>query len=153
MGGRFFFSVPSKWCADDSTSIDFDTANKVVKGRHVRVICVTRVCARACHTNVAYPPFRSAPLSGARKKKGGQMGFCEIVRYPAVFCENLRFPAVSCENLRLRYAVLPRKSENLQKSAKICKKKTESLAPFVPSSLSLLILLQICRVFLAWNDK
>ena len=37
-----------------------------------------------------------------------------------VFCENLRFPAVFCENLRFRNAVIPRKSENQQKSAKIC---------------------------------
>ena len=26
------------------------------------VICVTRVRARSCHTNVAYPPFRSPPV-------------------------------------------------------------------------------------------
>ena len=30
------------------------------------VICVARVCASACHTNVAYPPFRSHPLRSAR---------------------------------------------------------------------------------------
>ena len=32
-------------------------------------ICVTR--ARACHTNVAYPPFRSPPLSGVRLGERG----------------------------------------------------------------------------------
>ena len=52
----------------------------------------------------------------------GQTGFCENLQFPAIFCENLRFPAVFCENLRLRNAVIPRKSKNQQKSAKICKK-------------------------------
>ena len=68
----------------------------------------------------------------------GQTGFCENLRFPAVFCENLRFPAVFCENLRLRNAIIPRKSENLQKSAKICE-KTANSARFVPFSLSLLL--------------
>ena len=54
------------------------------------------------------------------------------------FCENLRFPAVCCENLRPRSAVIPRKSENLQKSARICE-KTANSARFVPFSLSLLL--------------
>ena len=67
------------------------------------------------------------------------------------FCENLRFPAVFCENLRLRNAVLPRKSENQQQSAKICK-KTANLAPLVPFSLSLLILLEKSDLeFRFWN--
>ena len=61
----------------------------------------------------------------------GQTGFCEILQFPAVFCENLRFAAVFAENLRLPNAVIPRKSENLQKSAKICKKKTANLAPTI----------------------
>ena len=52
----------------------------------------------------------------------GQRSFCEYLRFPAVFCENLRFPAVFCENLRPRNAVIPRKSENQQKSAKISEK-------------------------------
>ena len=52
----------------------------------------------------------------------GQTGLCAILRFPAVFCENLRFPAVFCENLRLPNDVIPRKSENLQKSTKICEK-------------------------------
>ena len=43
----------------------------------------------------------------------------------AVFCQNLRFPAVFCENLRLPNAIIPRKSENLQKSAKISAKNCE----------------------------
>ena len=34
----------------------------------------------------------------------------------------LRKSAVSCENLRFQNAVIPRKSDNLQKSAKICEK-------------------------------
>ena len=49
----------------------------------------------------------------------GQTGFCKILRFPAVFCENLRF---SCENLCLLNAVIHRKSENQQKSAKIFEK-------------------------------
>ena len=53
------------------------------------------------------------------------------------FCENLRFPAVFGENLRLPNAVIPRKSENLWKTA--------NLAPFVPCSLSLLISLEKYR--------
>ena len=68
----------------------------------------------------------------------GQRGFCKNLRFPAVFCENLRFPAVFCENLRPRNAVIPRKSENQQKSAKISE-NCESCA-FVPFSLSLLFL-------------
>ena len=49
----------------------------------------------------------------------GQTGFCENLRFSAVSCENQRFPVVFCENLRLQNAVVPRKSENLQrKSAK-----------------------------------
>ena len=67
----------------------------------------------------------------------GQTGFCENL---AVFCENLRFPAVFCENPRLRSARIPRKkSENLQKSAEICEKKTANSARSVPFSLSLFI--------------
>ena len=46
-------------------------------------------------------------------------GFCKNLRFPAVFCENLRFPAVFCENLRPRNAVIPRKSENLRKTANL----------------------------------
>ena len=74
----------------------------------------------------------------------GQTGFCENLRFSAVFCENLRFPAVFCENLPLRNAVIPRKSENQQKSAKISK-KTANSAPFVPFSLSLLIPLDLYK--------
>ena len=58
----------------------------------------------------------------------GQMGFCENLRFSAVFCENLPFPAVFCENLRLQNAVIPRKSENLQKN----QRKSANLALFVP---------------------
>ena len=64
----------------------------------------------------------------------GQTGFCKNLRFSAVFCENLRFPAVFCENLRLQNAVIPRKSENQQKSAKI-----SEFRAFVPFSLSLLV--------------
>ena len=82
--------------------------------------------------------FRQDRLELSYQLKGtnqmGQTGFCEDLRFSAVFCENLRFPAVFCENLRSQDTVIPRKSENLQKSAKICE-----LAPFVPFSLSLLI--------------
>ena len=78
----------------------------------------------------------------------GQTGFCKNLRFSAVFCENLRFPAVFCENLRLRNAVIPRKSENQQKSAKICE-KTANSAPFVPFSLSLLIPPELS---LRWQD-
>ena len=53
------------------------------------------------------------------------------------FCANLRFPAVFCENLRPRNAVIPRKSEDLRKSAKISEKLRISHM-FVPFSLSLL---------------
>ena len=74
----------------------------------------------------------------------GQTGFCEILRFPAVFCEILRFPAVFCENLRLPNAVLPRKSENLQKISENLR-KTANLAPFVPFSLSLLVPLDFLR--------
>ena len=52
----------------------------------------------------------------------GQTGCCENLLFPAVFCENLRFPAVFCKNLRPRNAVIPRKTENQQKSAKISEK-------------------------------
>ena len=67
----------------------------------------------------------------------GQTGFCKNLRFSAVFCENLRFPAVFCENLRLQNAVIPRKSENQQKSAKIS--ETAKISAFVPFSLSLLV--------------
>ena len=67
----------------------------------------------------------------------GQTGFCKNLRFSAVFCENLRFPAVFCENLRLQNAVIPRKSENQQKSAKISEKC--EFRAFVPFSLSLLV--------------
>ena len=79
----------------------------------------------------------------------GQTGFCENLRFSAVFCENLRFPAVFCENLCLRNAIIPRKSENLQKSAKICEKLRIRLGLF-PFSLSLLIPLEFGLQFL-WN--
>ena len=32
------------------------------------VVCVARVRARSCHTNVAYPPFRSPPLRFESKR-------------------------------------------------------------------------------------
>ena len=59
-------------------------------------------------------------------------------------CGFLRKSAVSCrfENLRLQHDRIPRKSGNLQKSAKICE-KTANSARFVPFRLSLLILLEI----------
>ena len=61
----------------------------------------------------------------------GQTGFCKNLRFSAVFCENLRFPAVFCENLRLQNAVIPRKSENQQKSAKISEKlRISRICPF-----------------------
>ena len=44
----------------------------------MRVICVTRMCTRACHTNVAYPPFRSPPLSGARIGVCGWAGGSQV---------------------------------------------------------------------------
>ena len=44
-----------------------------------------------------------------------------------VSCRDLRFPAVFCENLRLPNAVLSRKTENLQKSAKQTKKNSGSV--------------------------
>ena len=59
----------------------------------------------------------------------GQTGFCENLRF---FCENLRKSAVSFENLRSRDAVIPRKSEDLQKSAK---KKAANLAPSLSLSV------------------
>ena len=49
--------------------------------------------------------------------------FCSFLQFPAVSCESLWFPAVFCENLRLPNAVIPRKSEDLQESAKICETK------------------------------
>ena len=52
----------------------------------------------------------------------GQMGFRKIVRVPAVFCENLQLPAVFCENLCLPNAVISKKTDHLQKSARICEK-------------------------------
>ena len=52
----------------------------------------------------------------------GRTGFCKNLRVSAVPCENLRFPVVFCENLHLRNAVVPRKSENLRKPAKMCQK-------------------------------
>ena len=55
------------------------------------VICVARVCARSCHTNVAYPPFRSPPLRSARPMSGrgqvstfshpGSLGGSQRARY------------------------------------------------------------------------
>ena len=56
-------------------------------------------------------------------------GFCENPQFPAVFCENL------CLQLKKK-TVIPKKTENLQKTAKLGK-ETANLAPFVPSSLSL----------------
>ena len=61
------------------------------------VICVTRVCARACHTNVAYPPFHSPPLSGARflrffadLRLRSFTCFCERPQYVWNFPEEIR---------------------------------------------------------------
>ena len=41
-------------------------------------------------------------------------------RRSAIFCENLCFLAGFCKNLRFWDAAIPRKSANLQRSAKIC---------------------------------
>ena len=66
------------------------------------VICVTRVCACTCHTNVAYPLFRSPPLSGARQT------FYELVSVLAATvgqecCKNKHFERSSSGNTaRLR---------------------------------------------------
>ena len=60
----------------------------------------------------------------------------------------LRKSAVSCENLRPQNAVIPRISENQQKSAKISKKLR--ICAFVPFSLSLLFPLALsieCQIF------
>ena len=46
------------------------------------VIFATRVCARACHTNVAYPPFRSPPLSGARAMTIVIFTIAVVIYYP-----------------------------------------------------------------------
>ena len=59
----------------------------------------------------------------------GQMGFCKILRFPAVFCEDLR----------LRNAVIPRRSENQHN----LQKRTANSAPFVRFSLSLLLPLEL----------
>ena len=61
--GVRFFSVTSKWRADDATSIDFDTTNKVVWGKAC-VSSVWRACAHALATQMSRTPFRSPPLSG-----------------------------------------------------------------------------------------
>ena len=53
------------------------------------------------------------------------------VRGHALLEKSLGFPAVLCENLRLPNAAIPTKSENPQKSAKICE-KLQKMAPFVP---------------------
>ena len=72
----------------------------------------------------------------------GQTDFCKNLQFSAKICENLRFCAVFCENLRLQYAVIPRKSENQQKSAKNCEFRA-----FVPFSLSLLVPPELLREF------
>ena len=77
-------------------------------------------CCGTGAIQVSNPSSSRAELKGTNYM--GQTGFCENLRFPAVFCENLRFPAVFCENLRLRNAVVPRKSKNLQKSAKVSEK-------------------------------
>ena len=59
---------------------------------------------------------REHPGGTKRDKPNGTKGF---LQKSAVSCGFLRFPAVFCENLRLRNAVIPRKSENLQKSANL----------------------------------
>ena len=60
------------------------------------------------------------PLPGTSHSRFPINGTNRFLRKSAVFCENLPFPAVFCEDLRFRNAVIPRKSKNLQKSAKIC---------------------------------
>ena len=109
--------------------------------------------AASRHTSIIRLPRLQKRVVNREELKGtnqmGQTGFCENLRFPAVSCENLRFPAVFCENLHLRSAVIPRKSKNLQKSAKICE-KTANSARFVPFSLSLLTPLEWC--FQDWRN-
>ena len=64
----------------------------------------------------------------------GQTGFCT---------KNLQFAAVFCASDMLQF---PGRAKIRKKSAKICKKKTANLAPFVPFSLSLLVTLEILCV-------
>ena len=67
-----------------------------------------------------FPAVLGVLLSGIKRDKpNGTNGF---LQKSAVSCGFLRKSAVSCESLRLRNAVIPRKSENLHKSAKICEK-------------------------------
>ena len=57
--GVRFFSVTSKWRADDATSLDFGTINKVVWGKAC-VSFVWRASAHALATQMSHTP-RSAP--------------------------------------------------------------------------------------------
>ena len=132
--GGTIFSVMSKWRADNTRSLNLDTANKVggapkyriegcsrywrlifttrkwlkccfrnqcsrsraVNGwaripfcvilwgwlksgltEGMRVICVARVCARSCHTNVAYPPVPFAPVKKCPKQDSQTCVLCK----------------------------------------------------------------------------
>ena len=71
----------------------------------------------------AFDDLSQVILGGIRRNKLNRTN--KFLRISAVSCGFLRQSAVSssfCENLRLRNAILLRKNENLQKSAKICEK-------------------------------
>ena len=71
----------------------------------------------------------------------GQTGFCK--KTSAVFCEHLRFPAFFCKKSAPPKCYNSQEaSENLQKSAKMCARKTANLAPFVRFSPCLLVPLE-----------
>ena len=66
MGGTFFLCdkrMTRRW--RDEPWFWYSKQSGLREG--ICVICVARVCARSCHTNVAYPPFRSPPLRSARQ--------------------------------------------------------------------------------------
>ena len=80
-------------------------------------------------------------------KRDKRIGTNGLLQNSAVSCGLLRKSAVFCEKLGLRNAVILKKSETQQKSAK----KLQKTAPFVPFSLSLLISLDLslrCQGFL-----
>ena len=66
----------------------------------------------------------------------GHMGFCKILQVPAIFGGSRCFPGKICTSQLLSFEG---KGANQQDSATICKKKTETLAPVVILSLSLLV--------------
>ena len=77
------------------------------------------------HKALALAPNRNLLPKAPRFRTPGSGKQTQTERYPMGddnFLWNLRFPAVFCENLRLQNAVIPRKSENQQKSAKNCEK-------------------------------